>query len=83
MTDNKILSVDIDTAEAFSTSWNNLPTGSVYTFDQFREWFEPLTRSDVEGKTVVELGCGGGNLMTHMLTWKPRHLVGVDLGSSV
>lgn len=76
-------SADIKTAEAFSDSWNNLPIGSVYTFDQFRDWFEPLSREDVRGKTVVELGCGGGSLMTHVLGWEPTHLTGVDLGSSV
>lgn len=74
---------DQRTADAFATSWNNLPEGSVYSTAQFEEWFAPLTRTEVHGRRVVELGCGGGSLLTHMSTWAPRELIGVDLGSSV
>lgn len=74
---------DQRTADAFATSWNNLPEGSVYSTAQFEEWFAPLTRADVEGRRVVELGCGGGSLLTHMSTWAPGELIGVDLGASV
>lgn len=74
---------DQATADAFANSWNNLPEGSVYSTAQFEEWFAPITRADVAGKRVVELGCGGGSLLTHMSTWAPRDLIGVDLGSSV
>lgn len=74
---------DQRTADAFANSWNNLPEGSVYSTAQFEEWFAPLTRADVAGKRVLELGCGGGNLLTHMSTWSPAGLVGVDLGDSV
>ena len=75
--------VDQRTADAFATSWNNLPEGSVYSAAQFAEWFEPITRADVHGRDVLELGCGGGNLLIHMAAWEPRGLTGVDLGSSV
>ena len=74
---------DTKTAEAFADSWNNLPAGSVYTQEQFQEWFAPITREDVQGKSVLELGCGNGSLLVHMAGWKPSRLVGVDLGSSV
>lgn len=74
---------DQRTADAFATSWNNLPEGSVYSTAQFEEWFDPITRNDVEGRSVLELGCGGGNLMTHMVSWRPSVLHGVDLGDSV
>jgi SAM-dependent methyltransferase len=77
------MSVDTATAEAFATSWNNLPGGSVYTTSQFEDWFTPLTEEDVESKSVLELGCGNGSLLVHMARWNPAHLVGVDLGSSV
>lgn len=76
-------SKDKKTADAFATSWNNLPLGSVYTEDQFADWMEPLTRRDVEGKRVLELGCGSGSLMMHMAPWNPVYLEGVDLGDSV
>lgn len=83
MTNTQQKSVDRKTAEAFALSWNNLPTGSVYSVSQFEEWFTPLTKVDVTGKYVLELGCGGGSLMVHMLKWKPARLIGVDLGDSV
>lgn len=74
---------DTHTAQAFATSWNNLPEGSVYTRDQFEDWMAPLTRKDIEGKTVLELGCGNASLMVHMVEWRPSFLEGVDLGDSV
>jgi SAM-dependent methyltransferase len=77
------LAADQQTAEAFANSWNHLPEGSVYSTGQFEDWFAPLTRNDVTGGTVLELGCGGGSLLTHVATWGPRRLIGVDLGSSV
>jgi SAM-dependent methyltransferase len=74
---------DSKTAAAFATSWNNLPAGSVYTAAQFEEWLFPLTRADVEGRTVLELGCGNGSLLVHVAGWNPGHLEGVDLGASI
>jgi len=74
--------VDQPTADAFARSWNRLPEGSVYSVSQFEEWFLPLTRADVEGKRVLELGCGGGSLMVHVTAWQPSDLVGVELGDS-
>lgn len=74
---------DLKTADAFATSWNNLPSGSVYTRAQFEDWFAPLTRADVEGRTVLELGCGNASLLVHVAGWNPAHLEGIDLGASV
>ncbi|MEY3442653.1 MAG: hypothetical protein RLZZ519_934 [Bacteroidota bacterium] len=74
---------DKKTAEAFATSWNNLPEGSVYTWDQFVDWFEPLTESDFKGKDVLELGCGNASLLVHGTNWQPHTMTGVDLGDSV
>lgn len=77
------MSQDQRTADAFATSWNNLPPGSVYTRDQFEDWMAPLAESDFRGRDVLELGCGNGSLLVHSATWQPRRLLGVDLGSSV
>jgi SAM-dependent methyltransferase len=74
---------DVKTAEAFANSWNNLPEGSVYTRAQFEDWFAPLTRTDIEGRAVLELGCGNGSLLFHVAGWGPAHLEGIDLGASV
>jgi SAM-dependent methyltransferase len=74
---------DASTAHAFSTSWNNLPAGSVYTPAQHADWMAPLTPADVRGKDVLELGCGNASLLFHTASWEPAKLVGVDLGDSV
>jgi SAM-dependent methyltransferase len=74
---------DQKTADAFATSWNNLPGGSVYSVEQFEEWFSPLTKSDIQGKTILELGCGNGSLLAHIVSWLPSYATGVDLGASV
>jgi len=74
---------DTKTAAAFASSWNNLPPGSVYTRAQFEDWLAPLAQSDVEGRSVLELGCGNGSLLFHMAGWFPARLEGIDLGESV
>lgn len=76
------MSKDLKTAEAFAKSWTNLPAGSVYTREQFRDWMAPLGRSDVENRRVLELGCGNGSLLVHLADWKPRSIRGVELGES-
>jgi SAM-dependent methyltransferase len=76
-------STDQATAKAFASSWNNLPSGSVYTHPQFEDWMAPLARADIEGRSVLELGCGNASLLVHCCAWEPAHLVGVDLGASV
>ncbi|MGP8215154.1 MAG: class I SAM-dependent methyltransferase [Bacteroidia bacterium] len=60
-----------------------MPGGSVYTVDQFEDWLAPITKADVEGKTVLELGCGNGSIMCHLPAWQPSSIDGVDLGDSV
>ncbi len=74
---------DQATADAFARSWNNLPLRPVYSPEQHAEWMAPLTAKDIEGREVLELGCGNGSLLYYTGTWKPRSLVGVDLGDSV
>jgi ubiquinone/menaquinone biosynthesis C-methylase UbiE len=78
----EVRSLDAATADAFATSWNNLPDGSVYTFEQFEDWFAPIEKKDVEDKTVLELGCGNGSLLSHLPKWRPQFIEGVDLGES-
>jgi SAM-dependent methyltransferase len=79
----RVRSLDNETADAFATSWNNLPDGSVYTFEQMEDWFAPLVKDDVEEKTVLELGCGNGSLLSHLPKWRPHFIEGVDLGDSI
>lgn len=74
---------DQKTADAFASSWNNLPAGSIYTRAQFEDWMYPISDVDVYGKHVLELGCGNGSQLVHMAAWSPAFLEGVDLGDSV
>lgn len=76
-------SPDSHTASAFAKSWNNLPGGSVYSRDQVIDWMSPLTPEHFYHQRVLELGCGNGSLMAHVIDWNPAHLTGVDLGESV
>ena len=77
------LPVDQKTADAFATSWNTLPAGSIYTYEQFEDWLNPLTKKDIENKSVLELGCGNGSLLVHITRWNPSNLEGVELGDSI
>jgi SAM-dependent methyltransferase len=77
------MSTDQRTADAFATSWNNLPAGSVYTREQVADWFAPLTREDIRARRVLEMGCGNASLMVHVMEWEPARLDGIDLGASV
>lgn len=79
MTDD---SVDRKTADAFATSWNDLPSGSVYTREQFVDWFEPVAPEDLRGRRVLELGFGNGSLLHHVAGCAPSVLTGVELGDT-
>jgi SAM-dependent methyltransferase len=73
---------DLRTATAFAQSWNRVGPGSVYTWEQFLDWFAPLTPPDLEGRTVLELGFGNGSLLFHVAACHPARLAGVDLGDT-
>lgn len=74
---------DQRTADAFATSWNNLPGGSVYTPEQVADWFAPLGPDAIRDRSVLEMGCGNASLMVHVAGWNPARLHGIDLGGSV
>lgn len=76
-------SPDRGTATAFAESWNRLPRGSVYTREQFLDWFAPLDLESFRGKDVLELGFGNGSLLVHMASFGPARLCGVELGETL
>jgi SAM-dependent methyltransferase len=73
---------DLKTADSFANSWNNLPSGSIYTKDQIIDWFLPLTNEDIKGSRILELGCGNASIIQHIIKDNPELIVGVDLGDS-
>ena len=56
---------DVRTARAFASSWNNIPSGSVYTCEQVEDWLAPVRADDIRNKTVLELGCGNAHPEIH------------------
>lgn len=74
---------DRATAKAFSESWNRVGDGSVYTREQFLDWFDPIGPDDIEGRDVIELGFGNGSLLVHVATCRPRLLAGIELGDTI
>jgi SAM-dependent methyltransferase len=74
---------DARTAAAFATSWNTVGEGSVYTRDQFLDWFEPIEPESIEGSSVLEMGFGNGSLLYHVGACRPARLSGVELGDTL
>jgi len=74
---------DERTAQAFSDSWNRVSGSTVYSHEQFLEWFTPLDPGAFEGRTVVELGFGNGSLLYHFAAFRPARLSGVELGDTL
>lgn len=75
------LKTDQRTADAFASSWNRV--GTVYSREQFEEWFSPLQPQDLEGLEVLELGFGNGSLLYHVAQCAPARLAGVELGDTL
>lgn len=74
---------DWQTAQAFAASWNRVGVLSVYSHEQFLDWFDPLTPAQLEGRSVIELGFGNGSLLYHVAACRPARLCGVDLGDTL
>jgi SAM-dependent methyltransferase len=74
---------DARTAAAFATSWNHVGEGSVYTREQFEDWFRPLDPAEFKDKSVLELGFGNGSLLYHAAAYGPARLAGVELGDTL
>jgi len=80
---NPIEGSDARTAAAFATSWNTVGEGSVYTREQFLDWFAPVDPASIEGASVLELGFGNGSLLYHVGACRPARLCGVELGDTL
>jgi SAM-dependent methyltransferase len=74
---------DARTAAAFATSWNTVGDGSVYTREQFLDWFSPIEPSSIQGQAVLELGFGNGSQLCHVGDYRPARLCGIELGDTL
>jgi SAM-dependent methyltransferase len=56
---------------------------SVYSHEQFLDWFAPIRPEDLAGLRVLELGFGNGSLLYHVAACRPAHLHGIELGDTL
>ncbi|HEX8854556.1 MAG TPA: methyltransferase domain-containing protein [Thermoleophilaceae bacterium] len=71
------------TADAFGYSWTHYPKENPYTEEQWRDWVEPLTREDFDGRLVLDAGCGLCGFAEFALDWGAREVVGIDLSQAI
>jgi SAM-dependent methyltransferase len=71
------------TADAFGYSWTHYPKQNPYTEEQWRDWVEPLTPADFEGKDVLDAGCGLAGFAEYARAWGARRVVGADISEAV
>jgi SAM-dependent methyltransferase len=76
-------SSDETTARAFATSWKNVGVQSVYSREQFLDWFDPVDPGEFAGKEVLELGFGNGSMLYHMADFAPVRLCGIELADTL
>jgi SAM-dependent methyltransferase len=74
---------DHGTAQGFADYFRTMGAESVYTDEQFRDFFAPLDPDSFRGKEVIELGYGHGSFLQHFVRREPAHLRGVDLGDGL
>jgi SAM-dependent methyltransferase len=74
---------DARTAAAFASSWNTVGNGSVYTREQFVDWFAPIEPETIANESVLELGFGNGSLLYHVGNCRPARLSGIELGDTL
>lgn len=79
---NKIQSEDFKTSQAFSYAFSALSVGSIYTKEQVADILYPINQKMIENKDVLEMGCGNGSILQHIIDYKPNRIVGVELGDS-
>jgi SAM-dependent methyltransferase len=71
------------TAAAFGYSWTHYPKQNPYTEEQWRDWVEPLTSADFEGRDVLDAGCGLAGFAEYARLWGAERVVGVDISEAV
>ncbi len=75
-------SPDRPTADAFAFSWNTVGGDSVYTREQFEDWFAPVDPASLAGCRILEMGFGNGSLLYHVARCAPLRLTGIELGNT-
>jgi len=73
------------TVDRFGWEWQTFTNQEedAYLREQFWAWMNPIKPGDVQGKLVLEGGCGGGRHTLYMLEAGVGEIVAVDLSDSV
>ncbi len=71
------------TAAAFGYSWSHYPKQNPYTEAQWRDWIVPLSETDLQGKVVLDAGCGLAGFAEYARAWGAARVVGADLSEAV
>ncbi|MBM4370247.1 MAG: class I SAM-dependent methyltransferase [Deltaproteobacteria bacterium] len=74
---DKVVCLTEDSDDGFDTRWLNHPRPQAQTEQHLRmkTGWEP---KDVDGKTILDAGCGVGRFIQVLLAWGAKHVVGVD-----
>ncbi len=62
---------------------NTVGEGPVYTRELFLDWMAPIDPSTMAGETVLEMGFGSGSLLSHVGTYAPSKLAGLEPGDTL
>ena len=71
------------TAENFGAQWLAFDHLGEHHHEQFRDWIAPVDPEFVDGKIVLEGGCGKGRHTQLIAGWGARAVVGIDLSEAV
>lgn len=64
--------------ERFGYEWKKWNVPTIHEKGQFLKWIYPLTESDLDGKSVLEVGCGNGTNCVRLLEAGAKKVVGID-----
>lgn len=74
---------DLNTGAKFAVSWNKFSRLDARYFKQFYDWIAPVKPADMEGKLVLEAGCGKGRHTQIVAESGAKEVVAVDIGDVV
>lgn len=71
------------TAVNFGQQWQTFTHTGQHHAQQFLDWIAPVTPDFIQGKTVIEAGCGKGRHTRAIAAWGARDVIGIDLSEAV
>lgn len=72
-----------ETAEAFGWQWKAFDEQLPQFREEFLEWLNPVTPSDLRGRKVMDAGCGKGRHILFAGEYGAEQAIGLDLSEAV